>query len=58
MKITEKVIKLLNRNNPVLIAYNVADSYQERKENGEKDPMDHTAEEIIQILRNARRRGE
>ena len=51
MRITEKIIKFLNRNNPELIADNVADSYQERKENGEKDPMDHTAEEIIQILR-------
>lgn len=51
MKITEKITKFLNRNNPELIADIVADSYQERKENGEKDPMDHTAEEIIQILR-------
>ena len=51
MRITEKIIKFLNRNNPELIADNVADSYQERKENGEKDPMDHTAEEIMQILR-------
>lgn len=51
MKITEKITKFLNRNNPELIADNVADSYQERKENGEKDPMDHTAEEIVQILR-------
>lgn len=51
VKITEKITKFLNRNNPELIADNVADSYQERKENGEKDPMDHTAEEIVQILR-------
>ena len=51
MKITEKIKRFLNRNNPELIADIVADSYQERKENGEKDPMDHTVEEIIQILR-------
>lgn len=50
MKITEKIIKFLNRNNPELIADNVADSYQERKKNGEKDPMDLTAEEIMKIL--------
>ena len=51
MKVVEKIKKFINRNNPELIADNVADSYQERKENGEKDPMDHTAEEIMQILR-------
>ena len=51
MKITEKIKKFINRNNPELIADNVADSYQERKENGEKDPMDHTAEDIMKILK-------
>ena len=51
MKITEKIKKFINRNNPELIADNVADSYQERKENGEKDPMDHTAEYIMKILK-------
>lgn len=51
MKIIEKIKNFINRNNPELIADNVADLYQERKENGEKDPMDHTAEEIMQILR-------
>lgn len=51
MKIAEKIKKYLNRNNPESIVDNVADLYQERKENGEKDPMDNTAEEIIQILK-------
>ena len=50
MKITEKIKKFINRNNPELIAGNVADAYLERKENGEKNPMDHTTEEIMQIL--------
>lgn len=51
MKITDRIKKFMNRNNPVLIADNVADSYQERKENKEKDPMDHTADEIVQTLK-------
>ena len=51
MKITEKIKKFMNRNNPELIAGNVADAYLERKENGEKNPMDHTTEEIMQILK-------
>lgn len=51
MKITDRIKKFINRNNPELIADNVAYSYQERKENGEKDPMDHTVEEIMQILK-------
>ena len=51
MKITEKIKKFINRNNPELIAGNVADAYLERKENGEKNPMDHTTEEIMQILK-------
>lgn len=37
----------MNRNNPELIAGDVADAYLERKENKEKDPMDHTADEIM-----------
>ena len=55
MKITERIKKFRNRKNKELladnIADNVADAYQERKESGEKDPMDHTAEEIMQILK-------
>ena len=51
MKITDRIKKFMNRNNPELIAGNVADAYLERKENGEKDPMDHTVEEIMQILK-------
>ena len=55
MKITEIIKKFRNRKNKELladnIADNVADAYQERKESGEKDPMDHTAEEIMQILK-------
>ena len=41
----------MNRNNPELIAGNVAEAYLERKENKEKDPMDHTAEDIMKILK-------
>lgn len=51
MKITDRIKKFMNRNNPELIAGNVADAYLERKENGDKDPMDHTVEEIMQILK-------
>lgn len=51
MKIQDRIKKFMNRNNPELIAGNVADAYLERKENKEKDPMDHTADEIMQILK-------
>ena len=51
MKIADRIKKFMNRNNPELIAGNVADAYLERKENKEKDPMDHTADEIMQILK-------
>lgn len=51
MKLTEKLKKFMDRNNPESIVDNVADAYQERKENKEKDPMDHTADEIVQTLK-------
>lgn len=51
MKITDRIKKIMNRNNPELIAGNVANAYLERKENKEKDPMDHTADEIVQTLK-------
>ena len=51
MKLTEKFKKFMDRNNPESIVDNVADAYQERKENKEKDPMDHTADEIVQTLK-------
>ena len=51
MKITDRIKKIINRNNPELIAGNVANAYLERKENKEKDPMDHTADEIVQTLK-------
>ena len=51
MKITDRIKKFMNRNNPELIAGNVADAYLERKENKEKNPMDNTADEIMQILK-------
>lgn len=51
MKITDRIKKFMNRNNPELIAGNVAEAYLERKENKEKDPMDHTAEDIMKILK-------
>ena len=51
MKLTEKIKKFMDRNNPESIVDNVADAYQERKEKKEKDPMDHTAEDIMQILK-------
>ena len=52
MNVIEKINKYINRNNPESIAENVAYSYEERKENGEKNPMDHTAEEIYQIIKS------
>lgn len=55
MKITDriknKINEIKNRNNPESIAGNVADAYLERKKNKEKDPMDHTADEIMQTLK-------
>ena len=36
MKIADRIKKFMNRNNPELIAGNVADAYLERKENKEK----------------------
>lgn len=51
MKLTEKLKKFMDRNNPESIVDNVAYAYQERKENKEKDPMDHTADEIVQTLK-------
>ena len=51
MKITEKIIKFLNRNNPELISDEIAHVFHERKENGEKDPMDNTVKDIIKILK-------
>ncbi len=54
-EIVEKIKKLNIIKNPELMAYNIsdnmADAYQERKENKEKDPMDHTAEEIYQMIK-------
>lgn len=52
MKITEKIIKFLNRNNPETIANEIAQVYQEKKENGEEHPMDDTVEEIMQIFKD------
>lgn len=51
MKITEKVIKFLNRNNPEAISDDIAQVFHKRKENGEKDPMDNTVKDIIKILK-------
>lgn len=51
MKITEKIIKFLNRNNPELISDEIAHVFHERKENGEKDPMDNTVKDIMRILK-------
>jgi len=47
LKIIEKIDKFLNKNNP-----EIAQSYQEKKENGEEHPMDDTVEEIMQIFQN------
>lgn len=52
MKIIEKIDKFLNKNNPERIANEIAQSYQEKKENGEEHPMDDTVEEIMQIFQN------
>ena len=51
MKITEKITKFLNRNNPELISNEIAQTFNKRKENGEKDPMDRTVNDIMQILK-------
>lgn len=52
MKITEKIDRFFNKNNPERIANEIAQSYQEKKENGEEHPMDETVEEIMQIFQN------
>jgi len=52
LKIIEKIDKFLNKNNPERIANEIAQSYQEKKENGEEHPMDDTVEEIMQIFQN------
>ncbi len=52
MKLTEKIDKFLNKNNPERIANEIAQSYQEKKENGEEHPMDDTVEEIMKIFQN------
>lgn len=51
MKVTDRIKKFMNRNNPESIAGNVADAYLERKANKEKDPMDHTADDAIKVLK-------
>ena len=51
MKITEKITKFLNRNNPELISNEIAQTFNKRKENGEKDPMDRTVNDIMKILK-------
>lgn len=52
MGIKEEIKKIIRRRNPELIANEIAHSFHERKENGEKDPMDNTVEEIMGILKN------
>lgn len=50
MKKAKMIKKFLNRNNPEVISNKIAQTFNERKENGEKNPMDNTAEDIIKIL--------
>ena len=50
MKKGKMIKKFLNRNNPEVISDKIAQTFNERKENGEKNPMDNTAEDIIKIL--------
>ena len=52
MKVTKNITKFLNRNNPETIANEIAQVYQEKKENGEEHPMDDTVEEIMQIFKD------
>ena len=65
MKITEKIKKIMNRNNPVLSAENeqvdkrinekaneIEKLYIEKKENGEENPINDTVEKIMQIIQN------
>ena len=51
MKVVEKIKKFLNRNNPELISDEIAQVFNKRKENGEKDPMDNTVKDIMRILK-------
>lgn len=54
MSFKDRIKKFLNRNNPELVAGRVADkvadSYQEKIEEGEKDPLDKTTEELIELI--------
>lgn len=42
--------KFLKRNNPEVISDEIAQTFNERRENGEKDPLDNTVKDIIKIL--------
>lgn len=42
--------KFLKRNNPEVISDEIAQNFNERRENGEKDPLDNTVKDIIKIL--------
>ena len=44
MKVTNRITKFLNRNNPETIADEIAQVYHEKKDNGEEHPMDDTVE--------------
>ena len=52
MKVTNRITKFLNRNNPETIADEIAQVYHEKKDNGEEHPMDDTVEEIMQIFKD------
>lgn len=51
MRIVEKVIKRLKRNNPQKVAEKITKLYEEKKENGEEHPIDDTVEELIEIIK-------
>lgn len=51
MKIREMIKKFFNRNNPEVISNEIAQTFNERKKRGEKDPLDKTVEDIMQILK-------
>lgn len=50
MNIIERVKKILGINSPEMIAERIVTSFQERKENGEKDPIDNTVKEAKRII--------
>lgn len=51
MNIIERIKKRLGINSPEILAEGIVTSFNERKENGEKNPIDNTVKEIMEIIK-------